>query len=236
MLQIDGAYVSLDPEADFRLDVAVLETAFNSVRGIAAARLHRQQARMLESAVALYTGHLLEGWLQDWCIYQRERLQSMYLAIMEKLMTYCELRGRYEAGVAYGERILAHDRGREQTYLKMMRLHYEAGDRAGALRQFQRCVTALQEELNVEPSKETCSLYEQIRTDELKLESWGLEHSEIDPQRGPVASLTGRLCKLRSILLKLNKRVKDDLKEIDHALSVGLDGPRQAKRYSHNPH
>ncbi len=44
-----------------------------------------------------------------------------------------------------------------------MRLHYAAGDRAAALRQYERCTAALAQELAVEPSAATVALYEQIR-------------------------------------------------------------------------
>jgi DNA-binding SARP family transcriptional activator len=43
-----------------------------------------------------------------------------------------------------------------------MRLHQLAGNRTGALRQFERCRTALDEELGVGPGRLTRSLYEEI--------------------------------------------------------------------------
>jgi hypothetical protein len=52
-----------------------------------------------------------------------------------------------------------------------MRLHYIAGDRTGALRQFERCRDALREELGIAPGERIRLLCEQIRAD-----------SGIDPQ------------------------------------------------------
>jgi DNA-binding SARP family transcriptional activator len=48
-----------------------------------------------------------------------------------------------------------------------MRLYYRAGDRTAALRQFERCITALCEELDVRPGKRTLVLYDQIRKDQM---------------------------------------------------------------------
>jgi DNA-binding SARP family transcriptional activator len=48
-----------------------------------------------------------------------------------------------------------------------MRLHYLAGDRTTALRQYKRCVATLEEDLGVEPSMSTRILYEQICNDRL---------------------------------------------------------------------
>src|SRR5260370_35926291 len=49
-----------------------------------------------------------------------------------------------------------------------MRMHYLNGDRAAALRQFEQCAAALEEELNASASKGTVALHEQILTDQLE--------------------------------------------------------------------
>jgi len=46
-----------------------------------------------------------------------------------------------------------------------MRLLYLAGDRTGALRQFERCRNALSDELGVAPGQRIRALYERIRAD-----------------------------------------------------------------------
>lgn len=226
-LQVDGEYISLDPKCEGWLDVAGFEKAFALVRGLAGEQLNPHQAQILRNAVSLYRGDLLEGWFQEWCIYHRERLQSVYLAMMDKLMCFCECYRDYEGGLGYGERLLAQDRGRERTYLRMMRLHYLAGDRAGAIRRFQRCVAALEEELSVKPSKQMLDLYDQICRDELKnAPSIEVEASEQIRSQRLATPLTYRLSKLRSILLKVHKQVQQDLRDVDEALAVGL-GPRR---------
>ena len=48
-----------------------------------------------------------------------------------------------------------------------MRLHYLAGDRTAALRQYERCLIALREELQVPPAQATEDLCKQIRADHL---------------------------------------------------------------------
>jgi hypothetical protein len=52
---------------------------------------------------------------QDWCLGEGERLQSAYLIILDKLMGYCESHQEYEAGMAYGQRIMRYERAREST-------------------------------------------------------------------------------------------------------------------------
>ncbi len=115
----------------------------------------------------LYHGDLLEDCFQDWCLYERERLQNIYLCVLDKLMDYCETHDEYEAGSVYGARALRWDGARERTYRRLMRLHCLAGDRTTAMRQYSRCVRALRRELDVPPSERTVALYQQIRTGQL---------------------------------------------------------------------
>ena len=83
--------------------------------------------------------------------------------ILDKLLVYCMSHEEFEAGQRYGGLILRYDRARERTHQLLMRLHYLAGDRTGALRQYERCVVALREELGVRPDRRTVALYEEIR-------------------------------------------------------------------------
>jgi len=167
LLLVDPGWVQLNPEADLWLDVAVFEQAFSLVQGVPGKELDHQRVQTLRSAVDLYRGDLLEGWYQDWCLYERERLQQMYLIMLDKLMAFCEAHGDCEAGLVYGFLVLRHDRARERAHRRLMRLHYLTGDRTAALRQYERCVAALDEEFGVRPVKRTVTLCEQIRADQL---------------------------------------------------------------------
>jgi len=167
ILLVESDWVQLNTKADLWLDVEVFEQAFNLAQGIPGEQVTADCAQALRSAVDLYRGDLLEGCYQDWCLYERERLQNIYLAILDKLMGYCEAHQEYEHGLAYGARILRYDRAREQTHRRLMRLHVLSGDRSAALRQYERCVAALCEELNVPPTPYTTALYEQVRANQL---------------------------------------------------------------------
>ena len=117
----------------------------------------------LKQAIALYRDDLLAGWYHDWILFDRERLQNKYLIMLDKLLRYAREHREYEAGQSYGEMILRHDPAQERTHRQLMSLYYSAGDRTAALRQYDRCVTALKEELGVPPERRTAVLYERIR-------------------------------------------------------------------------
>lgn len=207
ILQAEPEWVQLNPDIDLWLDVTVFERAFELVRGRQGRELDMQCIQTLEGAVGLYRGDLLEGCYQDWCIYERERLEYMYLAMLDKLMDHCEACQEYEAGLAYGNTILRYDRARERTHRRLMRLHYLARDRTSALRQYELCVAALEEELGVGPARQTTILYEQIRAD----------HLDWPPQLLATPDPTSRQLAVPLIqILKRLKRLDADLIDIEH--------------------
>jgi DNA-binding SARP family transcriptional activator len=169
ILRVEPEWIDIDSEAKLWLDVAEFEEAVSLITGLAGRELDSTTASTVTRAADLYKGDLLQGCYQDWCIYERERLQNSYLAILDKLMDHCEVRNEFEQAIVYGDRILYHDRARERTHRTLMRLKFIAGDRTAALRQYERCATALEHELGVRPAKETQVLNDKIRADRLDL-------------------------------------------------------------------
>lgn len=219
LLRVDDESLRLDSQPRLWLDSAVFEQAFVPVRGVAGEQINEQQACVLKDAVSLYRGDLLEGHYQDWCLFHRERLQNIYTAMLDKLMGYCEINRKLEEGMAHGELLLRQDQARERTYRRLIRLHYLAGDRAGAIRQFQRCETALQKELGVPPSRRTLELYNQVRTDKLETDSDAPGQLGRSSAGGISKSLS-RLRVIRSLLLKVQRGLDRDVREVERALSA----------------
>ena len=163
LLLVEPEWVQVNPLGDLWLDVDEFEKIAAQALGTCGSHLESEQVDRLRLAVNLYTGDLLEGWYQDWCLFERERLQNMYLVMLDKLIDHCELTGDCDSGLDYGARILRYDRARERTHYQLMRLHCMDGNRTDALRQYERCVMALKEELNVVPCQEVTDLYLQIK-------------------------------------------------------------------------
>jgi DNA-binding SARP family transcriptional activator len=213
---VEGDFVGWDEKADIWVDVFQFEKTFAAAQLTPGGNLSRERADDLRQAVALYEGDLMEGWYQDWCLFHRERLQSKYLVLLEKLMDYSELHREYDAGLAYGERLLNWDKVRERCYIRMMRLQYLAGDRAGAIRQFRRCVAALQEELGIRPSRRTREVYEKICADQLD----PLPARPAAPQEDRALSpaLKPDLRELKAQLVELQHHVQFQIQRLDEAL------------------
>lgn len=220
LLLVEPNWVQINPEADLWLDVAEFEEAFHGVQSLQGNELDAQSIQSLQSAVGLYRGGLQESWYQDWYLYERERFQHMYLVMLDKLMDHCEAHRNYEAGLAYGTLVLGCERARERTHRRQMRLYHLAGDRTAALRQYKRCVRALDEELGVGPARRTVELYQQIRIDPSSGPT--LVSSSLDeaPQTAtsPLPGVLGLLRQLQAILTGVQHQIDQDIRAVESAI------------------
>ncbi len=166
LLRVSDNTISLGVTDTLRVDALELERAFLATKGIAPREFDALLVDRVRQAVDLYQGELLEGWYSDWCLHPRERLQALFLSLLDKIMVHCELSGSYDVGIYYGMEALRHDPVRELTHLRLMRLHYCNGDRTMALRQYEQCATLLDQELGISPARATLALHRQIRLDE----------------------------------------------------------------------
>jgi DNA-binding SARP family transcriptional activator len=163
LIQQDPAHVQLKVPPTVTVDVLEFAEAF---RGLdPPSSLDECSARRAGIAVSLYRGDLLEGWYSPWCEAERDRLQRKYVLMLDRLAQFHESRRDYETAIGYATASLRMDRSSERVHLTLMRLLYHSGDRTGALRQFERCRSALREELDVEPGAATMALYRDIRAD-----------------------------------------------------------------------
>jgi len=179
--------------------------------------LDATRAHALRQAVNFYQGDLLEGWYQDWCLCERERLQHMYLAMLYRLIGYCEKHREYDAGLDYGERILKYDPACERAHQHMMRLKSLAGDRTGAMRQYDRCLKALREELGVQPSRRTRELLDQVRSDLFPLPEIpdSMTPPNTAPPQIPLSELLKQLKSFQTTLGALQQQAQQWIKLIE---------------------
>ena len=219
-LRVEHDWVQIDTNRAMWLDVAVLEKAFTLVQDVPGCDLNPGQAATLQVAVELYRGDLLEGWYQQWCLFERELLQNKYLMILDKLLGYCLSHQEYDAGQHYGSLILRYDRARESTHRLLMRMLHLAGDRTGALRQYERCVSALREELDVQPDTRTLALYEEIRGTHPNILIAPMDEAMSPDAAISLPEVLGRLKQLQTMLAGVQHRVKRDIKAVELGLKA----------------
>lgn len=214
-------WIQLNANANVWLDVAEFESIFDGVKGQRGEEFNLETVQLVRSGVMLYQGDLLEGWYQDWCIFERERLQNMYLAMLDKLMAYCEAHHEFDTALDYGGQILRYDRAHERTHRRLMSLYYQAGDRAAALRQYQRCTSILEDELGVQPSRSTITLLEHIQADQHEVPAGApLSDWHVVRQLNTlIQPLLARLRQRSHALADLERQIQEDIELLDTALS-----------------
>ena len=148
----DKISVSFNAQADYTLDVAVLQDEITE----------RSSTDQLIAGVSVYSGVLLPGFYDEWVLLEQERLQAIYEDRMQMLLERLVQEGRWRETREWAERWIAQGRVPEAAYRALMMAHAGLGDQAGVSAVYQRCVKALDEEVGVEPSTETQALFQRI--------------------------------------------------------------------------
>ena len=217
VLLADHDWLSLNQSCSFWTDVHDFERAFAAAEGTPGRQLDAEKARALKEAVALYQDDLLTGSYQDWILFERERLQNMYLMMLDKLVGHLQFHGEYEIALGYAATVLKYDPARERTHRQLMYLYALAGDRTSALRQFDRCSLAVKQELGIKPERKTFELYERIRSDQINPIEAADNHSA--PTRNQTSTdYLIRLKKLQAIVSGVQRRIQRDIKAVEGLL------------------
>ncbi len=158
-LEVDTQSIHWKSGAMIECDVKQFKDALAQAK---ATKEEQARIRHLQEAVNLYRGELLPGFYEDWVLVQREELHQAYLNALTQLTKLLEDARRYEEAIEVVNRLIRADSLNETAYGHSIRLHALRDDRAGALQVYHNCVTALKRELDIEPSAEIKSLYEQL--------------------------------------------------------------------------
>jgi DNA-binding SARP family transcriptional activator len=217
LILVTPEWVRLNPEVELWKDVSVFEQAYAALPKNT--EMDAECAELLDNAVQLYRGDLFEGLYRDWCLFERERLQNVYIAMLERLMSHCVAHGAYESALDYGARLLRHDPASERTHRRMMRIHYINGARTEALRQYERCVVALRDELGVIPAGSTTSLYEQIQANDLEPVKTATSANRYPPDAPSMPAFLNRLKQIYLTLTGLQKEVRQEIERVERYVS-----------------
>jgi DNA-binding SARP family transcriptional activator len=215
LLKIEPDWVSFNTHANVWVDAHAFQRAVSQLPALSGHTASKEDAQALRTAISLYRGDLLEGWYQDWCIVERERLQNVYLAMLDCLMRYCETQDDYIGAVSYGEQILTYDRAHERIHQRLMLLHHGAGDTHAALRQFESCERALREELALPPNDDTMAIHNRIRDPHATYAANAFPSSSVTTLK----SVVDHLNQLQATLADLQQQARRDLISLQQILT-----------------
>ncbi|MCB0222311.1 MAG: NACHT domain-containing protein [Anaerolineae bacterium] len=163
-IQTDRDIISFNQASPYWLDVEVFETLLTTSISDSGIQLSVQ-------AIELYRGDFLQGFtvrnasdFEMWQISQRERFHQMALRALGIVSKQRMERGEFAAAIDYTRWLLALEPWQEEAHRQLMQLLVKSDQRSAALAQYDTCRRILAEELGVNPSDETQTLYERLRT------------------------------------------------------------------------
>ncbi|HNP73554.1 MAG TPA: BTAD domain-containing putative transcriptional regulator, partial [Kouleothrix sp.] len=164
-LRTEGDTLAWLATPDVWVDLHGFQATAQPAQAGAAARRTDQ----LEMAAGLYRGTFLDGFsvrdsatYDEWLRLERERWQQRWLNLIDQLIEAYAQSGSWDRALVHARNAMNADPLQERFHRALMRLHYQAGDRAAALAQFRICRDVLDRELGVEPDPETTALYQAI--------------------------------------------------------------------------
>ena len=208
-LTVERSWVCISPSAPCWVDVLdferVLQACFQDPQSPFSST--SGGGRQIRRALDLYKGDFLAEFsvlhapnFEEWLTFERERLFLLLLRALTSLIQGFIARGERGAAIAACQRLLVLDPLQEDIHRLLMRLYWETGQRAQALRQYRTYQDLLQRELGIEPLEETHDLYQLILQQETSpastFSSLALTSRLTPPSPAPETLLRPRLLSL----------------------------------------
>ncbi|MCP4416073.1 MAG: tetratricopeptide repeat protein [Chloroflexi bacterium] len=164
-LNIQRRELGINLDSDVWIDVDEFEAC------LAPAEPTLQQ---LHRAAKLYQGHFLDGFalrdallFEEWQRPLQERYRQLAMDALYRLAVYHTQQKQYGMGIDFTGQLLGLEPWMEEAHRQMMLLQALSGQRTAALTQYETCRDVLMEEIGVEPSEATTTLYQQILNEEI---------------------------------------------------------------------
>ncbi len=169
-----GGYL-FSAESDCWVDTEEFSRCEERGRRAYAAGRFDEAIAAFEGACALYRGeYLSEERYAEWALPYRERWRERVVEVLSLLADSLARRGQYGAALGYVERALGESPLDERLYRQLMVYACCAGERARAVRAYERCRAVLERELGERPSSQTEEIFRQIQAESIP----GIEYPE----------------------------------------------------------
>lgn len=131
----------------------------------------------LRESASLYTGDFLSGFtlggssplFDDWQYMQLENLKKIRADVLERLVQLYTLASNFKEATMFAEQWAEHQPDNEHTHRRLMELYAWQGRKRDALRQYEKCASTLERELDLEPDESTVRLYDSIRKNRIEM-------------------------------------------------------------------
>lgn len=110
-----------------------------------------QQRTLLTEAVALYRGHLLPGYYEDWIVGEQQRRAGQFVGALRQLVALYEQMGDIERASLFAARVVQEEPSCEEDRYALIRLYLAQNQIATALKQYEAWKLLIEEE-KISPS------------------------------------------------------------------------------------
>jgi SARP family transcriptional regulator, regulator of embCAB operon len=155
-----GYWMCLQPSSWVDLEIA--RRSLHNAESAGAATSFKTAYGDAVVAATILRRPFLEGHDEPWIHSRRQILHAQRVRALDCLVDALAWNGELTLALAHADEVIGLEPYRERGYQRLMRLHAQMGDRAEALRVFERCRTLLSEELGVDPSPDTVSVYREL--------------------------------------------------------------------------
>jgi len=158
----DRGRYRLDVDGSVEVDAFVLDQRLTDALHLA--RRNDGAVEALESAIADYQGHFLDGESAgDWHLEFRDRLARLHASALDTLGNALLVRERYRDATRVFERLVQQEELHEAAYRTLMLCRARDGDQAGMIREYRRLQAVLRRELDAAPAAETMELFRRLQ-------------------------------------------------------------------------
>lgn len=158
----DGDTIRLANDVGVRVDADEFGRLFKAARVVESSNVFEAIARY-ERALALYRGEFLgDNRYVQWAEAERQERRREFLVNAERLAGLLVRVEEFERAARWAETMLQHDPLWEAAYALLMESYWRQGNRALAVRAYNRCQKRLKAALGVAPSSRTQALLVRI--------------------------------------------------------------------------
>jgi DNA-binding SARP family transcriptional activator len=157
-LRLDLTDASVDLLA---FDAAIAQATREHERGVSLTQV--DHCSLLQQALSLYRGPLLEGCVEEWVFAERQAREAAYLQALERLAALAMTQEDKASAIAALRQLIATDPLRESAHRTLMQALAVSGDLAASTLVYRDLRLLLHRELNAEPDPQTIALYHQLR-------------------------------------------------------------------------
>lgn len=207
----------LDLSSDARVDVLEFD-ASTIVPNLA------RSPDMLESAVRLYRGPLLEDCAEDWVIEERRQREQQYISALELLASTAAAYSGHIVAAGYLRLAVGVDPLREDLQRALMESLAAEGSVSAALLVFRQFRTRLWQEMATEPDAETTAVYRRLRDEARKVARVDAAVAPTTPEPSVSERTLSSLPQPRTALIGREKDEEEVVACLTHARLVTLTG------------